>query len=410
MTLNKNYITIVVLFIISFVLFPVAVSASEIVTGPPKLFNDSGWTMVYQENLDTDFVASDGQTFGTDDWLIFQLLNDGAITVANGYAQLNAPDFWNAALIRSTNTLPDEYKIRTKIGYINYDLTNYEQADYDDPDFNDHGGNYENGMYFLTVTDDTCSGNQCAELWWHYHRKMVIDIDNHVPGVGGDRYHPVFMVYMAPETNSGGNLLRTWTGTYWDESDWNWSVAHTYEYDTWYYAELEKRDDSIILRLYDESQNIIEETTPVSLDKIFAMDDSTEFLYVGEPHTDDYEGNVRIDEITLYTPDALSDIDDQDINTNLPNGFAIAQNYPNPFNPGTNIEYEIPIKSHIKIIVYNILGQEIKTIVDQIKSAGKYMTDWDGTDSNGKPVSSGVYYYKLESDGFVDSKKMVLVR
>ena len=267
-------------------------------------FNDSGWTVLYQENFDSDFEAVDGRTFGTDDWLVFQLLNGGAITAANGYAWLNAPDFWNAALIRSVTLLPDEYKVRTKIGYINYDLTNYEQADYDDPNFDDHGGYYENGMYFLTITDDTCSGYECAEEWWHYHRKMVIDVDNHINyGGGSETFHPVYMVYMAPEINSGGNLLRTWTGSYWDTSDWNWNVAYTYAYNSWYYAELEKKDGHIILRLYDGNQNILRETTPVDLSLVFAMDVG-EYLYLGEPHTDDYEGDVRIDEITLLIPDS----------------------------------------------------------------------------------------------------------
>jgi len=267
-------------------------------------FDDTGWTLQYQENFDSPFTGVDAQTFGEDDWLIFQLLHGGAITVADGYAQLSAPDFWNAALIRSTHILPSEYKIRTKIGYINYDLTNYEQADYDHPDFNTHGGYYENGMYFLTVTNDTCIGDECAEEWWHYHRKMVIDIDNHLNyGGGGETFHPTYMVYMAPEVNAGGNLLRTWTGSYWDTSPWNWNVAYTYASNTWYYAELEKINNTITLRLYDGAENLIEETTPVNTSLVFAMDDATEYLYLGEPHTDDYEGDVRIDEITLLLPD-----------------------------------------------------------------------------------------------------------
>lgn len=264
-------------------------------------FDDTGWTIKYEENFDSAFVGVHGQTFGGDDWLIFQLINGGAITIANGYAWLEAQDFQNAALIRSTSVLPDEYKIRTKIGYINYDLTNYEQADYNNPAFNDHDGWYENGMYFLTITDDTCSGNQCAELWWHYHRKMVIDVDNHLRASGGQVFHPVYMVYMDPTTNEGGNRLRTWDGVEWDESPWNWNVAYTYASATWYYAELEKKDGHITLRLYDQNQNILENPPPVTLDKVFAMD-VPDFFYVGEPHTDDYEGDVRIDEITLLLP------------------------------------------------------------------------------------------------------------
>lgn len=280
----------------------VLLSAVVPASGEAAEFDDTGWSLLYQENFGTDFTGVDGQTFGTNDWLIFQLLNGGEINIANGYAQLSAPDFWNAALIRSTSTLPGEYKIRTKIGYINYDLANYEQADFDHPDFNSHSGYYENGMYFLTVTNDICIGDECAEMWWHYHRKMVIDIDNHLNSGGGETVHPVYMVYMAPETNAGGNLLRTWDGSSWDTSSWNWNVAYTYEYNTWYYAELEKKDSTITLRLYDASQNIIEETTPVDIDLVFAMDQPLEFLYVGEPHTDDYEGDVRIDEITLLVP------------------------------------------------------------------------------------------------------------
>jgi len=265
--------------------------------------DDSTWFVLYHESFDSAFDASHGQTFGEDDWLMFQLMNGGTITVDSGYAQINTPDFWNAALIRSAEVLPSEYKIRMKVGYINYDVDNYEQADIDDPNFDDHGGALENGMYFLTLADDTCVGDECAETWWHHHRKMVIDVDTHIESGSPDTvHHPVYMVYMSPDTNWQGNLLRTWTGSEWDTTAWNWNVAYTYEYDTWYYAELEKRDDSITLRLFDESLVLIEETTPVSTDLVNAMDNPIEYLYIGEPHTDDYEGNVRIDEITLYVP------------------------------------------------------------------------------------------------------------
>ena len=72
-----------------------------------------------------------------------------------------------------------------------------------------------------------------------------------------------------------------------------------------YYAELEKRNDLLILRLYDENQSIIIETTPVNLTLVNEMNNPIEYLYVGEPHTDDYEGNVRIDEITLFSYDSI---------------------------------------------------------------------------------------------------------
>jgi hypothetical protein len=372
-------------------------------------FNDSGWVIQYQENFDTDFEAIHGQKFGTDDWLIFQLINGGAITVANGYAWLNAPDFWNAALIRSTGVLPNEYKVRTKIGYINYDLANYEQVDFDDPDFNTHGGYYENGMYFLTITNDTCSGNQCDEFWWHYHRKMVIDVDNHINYGGGETFHPVYMVYMAPNTNSGGNLLRTWDGVAWDDSPWNWNVAYTYADNTWYYAELEKKDNHITLRLYDEYKEILEETTPVSLDQIFAMD-VPEYLYLGEPHTDDYEGDVRIDEITLLYVDIGSDVDEDVPGDVLPTQFTVSQNYPNPFNPVTTIRYRLPTRCHVKIDVYNALGRKVWSLVDREQPAGSYKVNWDGRSATGQLVSTGLYLYRFQTDDHVQTKKMLLLK
>ncbi len=380
-----------------------AASSVEIIVPRITSFNDSGWTILYEENFDSDYVAVDGQTFGTDDWLVYQLLNDGAITVANGYAQLNAPDFWNAALIRSVDIMPEEYKVRTKIGYINYDLTNYEQEDYDDPDFNNHQGHYENGMYFLTVTDRVCVGDECAENWWHYHRKMVIDVDNHINWDDpGETFHPVYMVYMAPEENSGGNLLRTWDGEQWDTSPWNWNTAYTYEYDTWYYAELEILDDSLTLRLYDGDQNILEETTPVDLSLVNAMDDTLEYLYLGEPHTDDYEGDVRIDEITLLIPGTGQAIDDD---ASMPKRYTISQNYPNPFNASTIIKYELPQQSRVTIDIYDILGKLVTRLVDDDLDAGYHQAIWRAED-----VNSGVYFYKIQAGDNIDTGRMMLVK
>ncbi len=391
---------IIITVLITMLLSPLNINAQ---------FDDTNWNIIYQENFDSNFVGVDGQKFGTDNWLLFQLINGGSITIENGYAQLNANDFQMAALIRSADILPSEYKVRTKIGYIHYDLANYEQADFDNTDFNSHGGYYENGMYFLTVTNDTCVSNECAEMWWHYHRKMVIDIDNHLDYGGGETFHPIYMVYMAPETNAGGNLLRTWDGTTWDESPWNWNAAATYDSTKWYYAELEKRNDVLILRLYDENQIIIEETTPVSLSKVFAMDDPTEYLYLGEPHTDDYEGNVRIDEITLFLYDSVA-VSVGETTNDLPTNFNISQNYPNPFNPSTTIEYTLPKRSNVKIEIFNLLGQKIIKLYNSEQPAGSYQIKWNGKDENGQSVTSGIYLYRISTDEFINSKKMLLLK
>ena len=89
-----------------------------------------------------------------------------------------------------------------------------------------------------------------------------------------------------------------------------------------------------------------------------------------------------------------------------PYTFKLGQNFPNPFNPTTKINYEIPNDSKVKLIIYDILGREVKKIVnDELKKAGRYVVDFDGTN-----LASGVYFYRIEAGNFVESKKMVLIK
>jgi hypothetical protein len=95
---------------------------------------------------------------------------------------------------------------------------------------------------------------------------------------------------------------------------------------------------------------------------------------------------------------------------NLPKEFALGQNYPNPFNPTTNVKYDVPRRSSVKLTVYNVLGQRVKTLVDEVKNPGSYSIGWDGSTDGGSSVSSGIYFYKMEAGSFVQTKKMVLMK
>jgi len=105
-------------------------------------------------------------------------------------------------------------------------------------------------------------------------------------------------------------------------------------------------------------------------------------------------------------------------NFELPLSFSLSQNYPNPFNPSTTIRFEIPHRSKVELRVYSILGQQVATLVDEEKDAGRYHTVWDGRNSEGIQVGSGVYFYRLrarQTDGgqageFVETKKLILLR
>ncbi|MFQ6678028.1 MAG: DUF3160 domain-containing protein [Fidelibacterota bacterium] len=90
--------------------------------------------------------------------------------------------------------------------------------------------------------------------------------------------------------------------------------------------------------------------------------------------------------------------------------FRLHQNYPNPFNPITTIHYEIPKQSTVTIKIYNLLGKEVKTLVNTEQVKGNHQAIWDGTNDRGKSVSAGVYIYQIRMDGFTKNRKMVLLR
>ncbi len=89
----------------------------------------------------------------------------------------------------------------------------------------------------------------------------------------------------------------------------------------------------------------------------------------------------------------------------LPTEYSLSQNQPNPFNPSTDISFSLPKSGQVKLTVYNILGAEVATLVDEIRSAGVHRITWDGTDKSGNPVASGVYLYRLTAGDFAETKK-----
>jgi hypothetical protein len=89
----------------------------------------------------------------------------------------------------------------------------------------------------------------------------------------------------------------------------------------------------------------------------------------------------------------------------IPTTYSLSQNYPNPFNPTTKIQYSLPEASNVKLSVYNIMGQEMMQLVNESQSAGKYIVDF-----NAQNLPSGVYFYRLQTGKFVDTKKMLLIK
>lgn len=93
------------------------------------------------------------------------------------------------------------------------------------------------------------------------------------------------------------------------------------------------------------------------------------------------------------------------ISSEIPDNFSLSQNYPNPFNPTTNIKFAIPKSGFVKLTVFDMLGREVETLVNENLNAGTYNADW-----NASKFSSGVYFYMIETEGFTETKKMILTK
>ena len=105
---------------------------------------------------------------------------------------------------------------------------------------------------------------------------------------------------------------------------------------------------------------------------------------------------------------------DESITDILPTSFKLDQNYPNPFNPSTSIWFDLPARAKVTLTVFNLLGQEVSTLVDEDLPAGRHLSIWDGHSDNGVSVASGIYFYKLIAESgdnqFVETKKMMLLK
>lgn len=94
----------------------------------------------------------------------------------------------------------------------------------------------------------------------------------------------------------------------------------------------------------------------------------------------------------------------------IPTEFALKQNYPNPFNPDTKMSFDLPRTQNVSLQVYNILGQHVVTLASGVYEAGSHTVSWNGTNSRGENVPSGIYFYSLRTEEFSKTNKMMLIR
>jgi hypothetical protein len=244
------------------------------------------------ETFSSMIVAQDGQSFGQQNQLTFELDRGGTFIIdgASSLAWQKSDSYLDSAFIRSTNPLPATYKISIVVGDIDYGLENIEGLP-DDPQYPEGPAN-ENGCYFLAITD-TLPTAPHTNLWWHEHRKVVIDADNNIWGHGMP--NPVFMVYF-----DQGNGLVSYNGSVnaWQNS---WINAIHYEESMFYRIEIEKTLQAFIFRALTENGQLLEEAT-IALSNVWhaAGGAYPEYFVVGDPHENYYQGSMKIKEISMY--------------------------------------------------------------------------------------------------------------
>ena len=154
------------------------------------------------------------------------------------------------------------------------------------------------------------------------------------------------------------------------------------------------------LKLVDFQNNAIYDLgTEENLYTISDIDGDGEKEVVYEPY-----GSSYIEILGTGNTTALS------ANNINPFSFQLNQNYPNPFNPTTSISYQVQLSGDVTLNIYDVLGNRIKTLIDEPKAIGDYEIKWDGTNQMGERLSSGQYFYQLKVGDFVSTKKMVLLK
>ncbi|MBS1551334.1 MAG: T9SS type A sorting domain-containing protein [Bacteroidetes bacterium] len=183
------------------------------------------------------------------------------------------------------------------------------------------------------------------------------------------------------KTTSGG---LSWSNNVTGISNFLWSISFANENTGWVSGR------GIILRTTNGGENWIQQNPNTN-------QDLNSICFVSE----NYGWSVGDFGIILKTENGGVGI--RNINSEIPTTFSLSQNYPNPFNPATKIKFDLVKSGLVKLTVYDILGKEVATLVNENLSAGSYETDFDGSN-----LPSGVYFYRIETNEFTQAKKMIL--
>jgi len=255
--------------------------------------------------------------------------------------------------------------------------------------YDEASGNYQLDCYYESECDP-CEPPECPD--W--------GIDEVEPNDGSNDTPPSYDNIALGETHCGG----VWSSAYTRDSDWyQFTVDAGTEVE--FYLDGEE-GHALALYLVDEnsgSPEILATGYPQGYcaDYGFTFTIEAGGTYSAYVAYDDFYASAPSSVYTLTWVDPLG-VDDQ---AGVPDQFFLAQNYPNPFNPMTTIEFGLPVPSQVELVVYDITGRQVALLVDGIRTAGNHAIQFDAAQ-----MPSGLYFYQLTADGYISTRKMMLVK
>jgi len=154
-------------------------------------------------------------------------------------------------------------------------------------------------------------------------------------------------------------------------------------------------------------------SVPEALEMVLVDISNNKTLRLGSPEAaDEYafvERGLNRFKLILGHPDYV-DGAVEEVQATLPSRFSLSPNYPNPFNPSTRISYEVAVSGEVNLRIYNVLGQAVRTLVQDFRDTGKYTVEWDGKDEAGNNLPSGVYLFRFQAGGVSRVEKGMLIK